>query len=213
MFFIYIGNSQSKLSLSGDLYYGYHQVDNIHGFGIGSKINYKAKSNMILSLSMSSIFGESRGIVPDNSLKSIPIRDFETYSKESGYFDNFLVYYPSTFNKYYVYTSDFDILYNKNISLSKSISFGGGVSLVYFDLENIDYVFDTKFYHNSTSEEDRLLMIPRYDRFYDIGLNIAGQYEYLFKEYMVFRISPSINYYFKSGKMIYKNSIGIGFYF
>ena len=112
IFFVFNGISQSKFSLSANLQYGYHIKDKVHGFGIGSILDYKITSNYVISLSVASIFGENRGIVPDNDEINLPVRDFQTYSKESGYFDHFLVYYPSTFNKYYTYITDLSISYN-----------------------------------------------------------------------------------------------------
>ncbi len=206
--------SQSKISVTGDLFYGFHFSDKINASGIGTSINYDFNTKWRFQVTLSSIFGESRGIVPRKNSIKLSIKDYETLGIDNDFFDHYLKHYPTTFNKFYTFISDFNLEKKNPVFKSSNINYGAGVSIVYFDLEQIDYVYDAKFYRfGGTEEEEYTLIIPRYDRFYDLGINIKAGYEYLFKEYMFFRISPSINYYFKSRKLIFKNSIGLGFYF
>ncbi len=212
---VFIFNSidgQNKASIAGDLYYGFQQADKINSAGIGISFKYLLNSNYSIDFSVASIFGESRGIVPRKNTIKLTVKEYETL-KGSNFYDHFLKHFSTTFDKYYTFITDLKLMKNYSLSKNDDFGFGGGISLVYFDLENIDYVYDAKFYRfGGQEEEEYTLIIPRYDRFYDLGVNVAASYEKKFKEYMIFKVNPSVNYYFKSQKLIFKFGVGIGFY-
>ena len=197
-----------------------HLANKAFGYSIGVEYQHKIKTKHNLGVSLSYVFAESRGILP-NDLKAsnVILRDFTNIPNlpNFGWSEDA---FPTIRLKakpdiYFNFNLGVHYFYDMKVAKNNLLKVGIGGVITFRDEKLITELVKAKVFKSPLQNDVNNLIIPifQYDSYIDLGLLLSLRYEYALKEKLVIGCNTNLYLFPKSKTAFWTLTPFIGFKF
>ncbi len=211
LFFVLPTHAQSnRNSIQAGVGFSYFPGPEIIGYNL--KIGYN--KNLIKRLGLfangGNAFAEGRGITPKGDNIPYNILDItKSYPYRAVHQDRGLVDFQSKPVKYNSSFVNIGVSYDVFNTNKQSANIGFGFAATYTDYVTIEHVIDAVYDVFLLGKRDIIILVPRYDRFIDIGM--SAQINYIINLDELLYLNPSASFMWYPGTDLSILTTGISF--
>ncbi len=210
-FVLSINAQSNRNSIQAGIGFSYFPSPEIIGYSLRIEYNKQLTKGLALFAHGGNAFAEGRGIVPKGDKVPYNILDItKSYPYKAIHQDRGLVDFQSKPVKYNSSFVTIGLSHHIFTAEDQSMIMGLGFAATYTDYVDIEHVIDATYDVPVLGKRDIIILVPRYDRFVDIGMSIKINYLMNLDEVLYLNPSTSFMWYPSSGLSVLTTDISFG---